>query len=59
MPARIGVSCAAEQSLPELVALAQRVLAGVLDPDRLEILAGTARRLYPDLAVAPLGMPAG
>ncbi|MDH6290469.1 amidohydrolase family protein [Rhodococcus sp. NM-2] len=41
---------AAEQSLPELVALAQEVLAGVPEPERREIFAGTARRLYPSLA---------
>ncbi len=41
---------AAEQSLPELVALAQDVLAGVPEADRREIFAGTARRLYPSLA---------
>ena len=40
---------AAEQSLPELVALAQEVLADVPEPERLEIFAGTARRLYPSL----------
>jgi len=41
---------AAEQSLPELVALAQDVLADVAEADRREIFAGTARRLYPALA---------
>ena len=41
---------AAEQSLPELVALAQEMLAGLPEPERREIFAGTARRLYPDLA---------
>ena len=41
---------AAEQSLPELVALAQEVLADVPEPERREIFAGTARRLYPSLA---------
>ncbi|QYB01167.1 amidohydrolase [Rhodococcus sp. USK10] len=41
---------AAEQSLPELVALAQEVLADVPEPERREIFAGTARRLYPGLA---------
>ncbi|MDI9939944.1 MULTISPECIES: amidohydrolase family protein [Rhodococcus] len=40
---------AAEQSLPELVALAQEVLADVPEPERREIFAGTARRLYPSL----------
>jgi predicted TIM-barrel fold metal-dependent hydrolase len=41
---------AAEQSLPELVALAQEVLADVPEPEGREIFAGTARRLYPGLA---------
>ncbi|KAA9156961.1 amidohydrolase [Amycolatopsis acidicola] len=41
---------AAEQSLPELVELATGVLAGVPETDRAEIFAGTAKRLYPDLA---------
>lgn len=41
---------AAEQPLPELVALAQQVLAEVPEPERRQIFAGTARRLYPDLA---------
>ncbi|KXF54617.1 amidohydrolase [Rhodococcus sp. SC4] len=40
---------AAEQSLPELVALVQEVLADVSEPERREIFAGTARRLYPSL----------
>jgi predicted TIM-barrel fold metal-dependent hydrolase len=40
---------AAEQSLPELVTLAQDVLAEVPEPERQEIFAGTARRLYPSL----------
>ncbi|WP_217169373.1 amidohydrolase [Streptomyces sp. AC512_CC834] len=40
---------AAEQSLPELVTLAQEVLADVSEPARREIFAGTARRLYPGL----------
>ncbi|MFI6347123.1 amidohydrolase family protein [Streptomyces sp. NPDC050560] len=40
---------AAEQSLPELVALARGVLAEVPEPERREIFAGTARRLYPGL----------
>jgi predicted TIM-barrel fold metal-dependent hydrolase len=41
---------AAEQSLPELVALATDVLAQVSEAERQEIFAGTARRLYPSLA---------
>ncbi|BCL32482.1 amidohydrolase family protein [Streptomyces aurantiacus] len=42
-----GSNCpAAEQSLPELLALAQEVLAGLPERDRQEIFAGTARRLY-------------
>lgn len=41
---------AAEQSLPDLVALAGQVLADLPEPDRAEIFAGTARRLYPTLA---------
>lgn len=41
---------AAEQTLPELVALARKVLADVSEQDRREIFAGTARRLYPGLA---------
>ncbi|HWC81789.1 MAG TPA: amidohydrolase family protein [Pseudonocardiaceae bacterium] len=41
---------AAEQSLPELVALAEGVLAELPETERREIFAGTARRLYPDLA---------
>ncbi|MFF3566489.1 amidohydrolase family protein [Nocardia jiangxiensis] len=40
---------AAEQSLPELLALAQAVLIDVPQADREEIFAGTARRLYPGL----------
>ncbi|GGT21594.1 MULTISPECIES: amidohydrolase family protein [Streptomyces] len=40
---------AAEQSLPELRALAENVLAGLPEQDRQEIFAGTARRLYPGL----------
>ena len=40
---------AAEQSLPELVTLAQEVLADAPEPERREIFAGTARRLYPSL----------
>ncbi|GHF71340.1 putative TIM-barrel fold metal-dependent hydrolase [Amycolatopsis bartoniae] len=41
---------AAEQSLPELVALAQEVLADVPEAERQQIFAGTARKLYPGLA---------
>ncbi|MBD0740111.1 amidohydrolase family protein [Streptomyces sp. CBMA29] len=41
---------AAEQSLPELRALAEGVLAALPEADRREIFAGTARRLYPGLA---------
>ncbi|MGP2441594.1 amidohydrolase family protein [Streptomyces sp. JW3] len=41
---------AAEQSLPELRALAEGVLAALPETDRQEIFAGTARRLYPHLA---------
>jgi predicted TIM-barrel fold metal-dependent hydrolase len=41
---------AAEQSLPELVDLAKKVLADVPMPQRREIFSGTARRLYPSLA---------
>jgi L-fuconolactonase len=41
---------AAEQSLPELLTLAQDVLAVLPERDRREIFAGTARRLYPGLA---------
>ncbi|MFJ1929258.1 MULTISPECIES: amidohydrolase family protein [unclassified Streptomyces] len=45
-----GSNCpAAEQSLPELLALAQEVLAGLPEQVRQEIFAGTARRLYPFL----------
>jgi L-fuconolactonase len=45
-----GSNCpAAEQSLPELLALAREVLAGLPERDRQEIFAGTARRLYPSL----------
>ncbi|WP_406143735.1 amidohydrolase family protein [Streptomyces sp. NBC_01012] len=45
-----GSNCpAAEQSLPELLALAHKVLAGLPEQDRREIFAGTARRLYPSL----------
>lgn len=43
---------AAEQSLPDLMAMAQEVLAGLSERDRQEIFAGTARRLYPGLAGA-------
>ncbi|MFD0024750.1 amidohydrolase family protein [Streptomyces sp. NPDC058382] len=43
-----GSNCpAAEQSLPELLTLAQEVLAGLPERDRQAIFAGTARRLYP------------
>ncbi|MBT2227819.1 amidohydrolase [Nonomuraea sp. NEAU-A123] len=46
-----GSNCpAAEQSLPELLLLAEEVLAHLPDGDREEIFAGTARRLYPALA---------
>ncbi|OON73849.1 amidohydrolase family protein [Streptomyces tsukubensis] len=45
-----GSNCpAAEQPLPELLTLAQEVLAGLPEEDRREIFAGTARRLYPSL----------
>ncbi|MER6082824.1 amidohydrolase family protein [Streptomyces sp. NPDC001833] len=45
-----GSNCpAAEQSLPDLVELARTVLAPLPEADRAEILAGTARRLYPAL----------
>jgi predicted TIM-barrel fold metal-dependent hydrolase len=48
-----GSNCpAAEQSLPELLALANRVLAKVPEDARREIFAGTARRLYPALGKA-------
>jgi L-fuconolactonase len=40
---------AAEQSLPDLVALAQDVLAALSATERQEIFAGTALRLYPGL----------
>ncbi|WP_416958352.1 amidohydrolase family protein [Streptomyces sp. Agncl-13] len=43
---------AAEQSLPELLALAEELLAGLPERDRREIFAGTARRLYPGLVRA-------
>jgi L-fuconolactonase len=43
---------AAEQSLPELRALAEDVLSGLPEKDRREIFAGTARRLYPGLVRA-------
>ncbi|MQY19662.1 amidohydrolase family protein [Nocardia macrotermitis] len=43
---------AAEQPLPELLALAQAVLSDVPQADREEIFAGTARRLYPRLAAS-------
>jgi predicted TIM-barrel fold metal-dependent hydrolase len=41
---------AAEQSLPDLVALARGVLAELSDSERQEIFAGTALRLYPGLS---------
>lgn len=41
---------AAEQSLPELVALARGVLSGLPEREQQDIFAATARRLYPDLA---------
>lgn len=44
---------AAEQTLPELVALATEVLADLPETDRREIFAGTARRLYPALRDQP------
>ncbi|MFJ8825549.1 amidohydrolase family protein [Streptomyces sp. NPDC102467] len=45
-----GSNCpAAEQSLPDLLALAQEVLAELPERDRQAIFAGTARRLYPSL----------
>ena len=44
---------AAEQSLPELVALAREVLAESAEPERREIFAGTARRLYPNRSFGP------
>ncbi|MFD0687313.1 amidohydrolase family protein [Actinomadura fibrosa] len=48
-----GSNCpAAEQSLPDLLKLAEDVLAVLPDHERAEILAGTARRLYPELAKA-------
>ena len=40
---------AAEHSLPELVELAEDVLAPLPEHDRAEIFGGTARRLYPAL----------
>lgn len=41
---------AAEQPLAELIDLAQTALVALSEPDRASILAGTARRLYPELA---------
>ena len=41
---------AAEQPLPELVALARNVLADLSPAEQQEIFSGTARRLYPQLA---------
>lgn len=43
---------AAEQSLPDLLALAREVLAVLSAADREQIFAGTARRLYPALGPA-------
>ncbi|MFE6888106.1 amidohydrolase family protein [Streptomyces sp. NPDC057694] len=48
-----GSNCpAAEQSLPELLALAEQVLAGLPESDRRQIFAGTARRLYGSLGTS-------
>jgi L-fuconolactonase len=48
-----GSNCpAAEQSLPELLALAQDVLRVLPEQARADIFAGTARRLYPGLGAA-------
>lgn len=48
-----GSNCpAAEQSLPELLELAQNVLAVAPEQARKNIFAGTARRLYPGLGPA-------
>jgi predicted TIM-barrel fold metal-dependent hydrolase len=48
-----GSNCpAAEQSLPELLELAERVLDGVPAQSREDIFANTARRLYPALGKA-------
>lgn len=48
-----GSNCpAAEQSLPELLALARNVLTGLPEPAQQNIFAGTARRLYPGLGAA-------
>ncbi|WP_327673134.1 MULTISPECIES: amidohydrolase family protein [unclassified Streptomyces] len=45
-----GSNCpAAEQSLPELLVLAEGVLAGLSEQDRKQIFAGTSRRLYAGL----------
>ncbi|MFF1920867.1 amidohydrolase family protein [Streptomyces sp. NPDC058221] len=45
-----GSNCpAAEQSLPELLTLAQEVLVALPEQVQQEIFAGTARRLYPSL----------
>ncbi|WP_072802564.1 amidohydrolase family protein [Rhodococcoides yunnanense] len=46
---------AAEQSLPELVVLAEGVLAGVSDDDRQQIFAGTAQSLYGAARVTGVG----
>ncbi|KPI11560.1 amidohydrolase 2 [Actinobacteria bacterium OK074] len=49
-----GSNCpAAEQSLPQLLQLADDVLESLPGADREQIFAGTARRLYPGLAVPP------
>ncbi|ACU72806.1 amidohydrolase 2 [Catenulispora acidiphila DSM 44928] len=48
-----GSNCpAAEQSLPELLGLAEGVLAVLSDEARADIFAGTARQLYPGLGPA-------
>ncbi|MFJ8951341.1 amidohydrolase family protein [Streptomyces sp. NPDC102381] len=45
-----GSNCpAAEQSLPELLVLAEGVLEGLSEQDRKQIFAGTSRRLYAGL----------
>lgn len=49
-----GSNCpAAEQPLPDLLALARDVLAVLPAEARAEIFAGTARRLYPGLGTIP------
>jgi predicted TIM-barrel fold metal-dependent hydrolase len=51
-----GSNCpAAEQTLPELLELARKVLEVLPEQDRQHIFAGTARHLYPDLG--PTGQP--